>query len=102
MAAVYQGNPQTQLIESCVAYIRFYIANPNFRAVLMFSDKKLPLAERVEKLAPPRQSYDLLRHSGGRSARHRLAFPGPERQPRLFPADVGNPRAGNMLRNNPP
>ena len=52
VAAVYQGDPQTQLIESCVAYIRFYIANPNFRAVLMFSDKKLPLAERAEKLAP--------------------------------------------------
>lgn len=49
---VYRNDPQMQLIESCIAYIRFYIANPNFRAVLMLSDKKLPLAEQVEKLVP--------------------------------------------------
>lgn len=49
--AVYP-EPKTCLIESCLAYIRFCIANPHFRAVLLLSGKKLPLGERVEKLVP--------------------------------------------------
>ena len=48
VAAVYQS-PKTCLVESCIAYIRFCIANPHFRAVLMLSGRKLPLGERVEK-----------------------------------------------------
>ena len=47
VAAVY-SNPKTCLAEICIAYIRFCIANPHFRAVLMLSGRKLPLAERVE------------------------------------------------------
>ncbi|MBQ7123400.1 MAG: TetR/AcrR family transcriptional regulator [Oscillospiraceae bacterium] len=49
VAAVHQ-NPKTCLVESCIAYIRFCIANPHFRAVLMLSGKNLPLAQRVKKL----------------------------------------------------
>ena len=48
VAAVY-SNSKTCLVEICIAYIRFCIANPHFRAVLMLSGRKLPLAERVEK-----------------------------------------------------
>ena len=44
------SEPKTCLVESCVAYIRFCIANPHFRAVLMLSGKGLPLSERIEKL----------------------------------------------------
>lgn len=47
VAAVY-SDPKTCLVEICIAYIRFCIANPHFRAVLMLSGRKLPLAERVE------------------------------------------------------
>ncbi len=50
--AVYEGDPQGQLIEVCIAYIRFCIANPHFRAVLMLSGRDLPLAERVKRLLP--------------------------------------------------
>ena len=48
VAAVY-SDPKTCLVEVCIAYIRFCIANPHFRAVLMLSGRKLPLAERVKK-----------------------------------------------------
>lgn len=51
VAAVYP-EPKTCLAESCMAYIRFCIANPHFRAVLMLSGKNLPLAERVGELIP--------------------------------------------------
>ena len=44
--------PKEQLVESCLAYIRFCIANPHFRAVLMLSGRRLPLADTVERLMP--------------------------------------------------
>ena len=52
VAAVYAGDAKAQLIESCMAYIRFCIANPHFQAVLMLADGNLPLAERVRRLVP--------------------------------------------------
>lgn len=48
VAAVY-SDPKTRLAEICIAYIRFCIANPHFRAVLMLSGRKLPLGKRVEE-----------------------------------------------------
>lgn len=44
--------PDEQLIESCLAYIRFCIANPHFRAVLMLAGRALPLADTVDRLLP--------------------------------------------------
>jgi len=49
VTAVYP-DPKTCLTEICIAYIRFCIANPHFRAVLMLSGRKLPLGERVKNL----------------------------------------------------
>ena len=49
VAAVY-CEPKICLSEICIAYIRFCIANPHFRAVLMLSGRNLPLAKRVEEL----------------------------------------------------
>ncbi len=46
------NEPKICLMECCVAYIRFCIANPHFRAVLLLSEKDLPLGERVKKLIP--------------------------------------------------
>lgn len=51
VAAIY-SDPKTCLVEICIAYIRFCIANPHFRAVLLLSEKNLPLGERVKKLIP--------------------------------------------------
>ncbi len=45
-------DPKEQLVESCLAYIRFCIANPHFRAILMLSGRRLPLADTVERLIP--------------------------------------------------
>lgn len=44
------SNPKTRLVEICIAYVRFCIANPHFRAILMLSGRKLPLAERTKEL----------------------------------------------------
>jgi AcrR family transcriptional regulator len=44
--------PKICLTECCLAYIRFCIANPHFCAVLLLSEKTLPLGERVKKLVP--------------------------------------------------
>lgn len=44
------SDPKICLVEICIAYIRFCIANPHFRAVLMLSKGDLPLAKRVEEL----------------------------------------------------
>lgn len=34
VASVFKDDVKKQLIETCVAYVKFWIANPNFRAVL--------------------------------------------------------------------
>lgn len=44
--------PTEQMVESCLAYIRFCIANPHFRAVLMLAGRALPLADTVGHLLP--------------------------------------------------
>lgn len=49
VSAVYK-DPKIRIAEICIAYIRFCIANPHFRAVLMLSGRELPLAERITKL----------------------------------------------------
>ena len=46
VSAVY-SDPKTGTVEICIAYIRFCIANPHFRAVLMLSGRSLPLAKRI-------------------------------------------------------
>ena len=50
VTAVYEGDPRRQLVESGIAYIRFCLANPHFRAVLMLSGGTLPLADTVSTL----------------------------------------------------
>lgn len=44
--------PKKCIAECCMAYIRFCIANPHFRSVLLLSGKDLPLGIRVGKLIP--------------------------------------------------
>lgn len=52
VADVFEAEPRRQLVESCVAYIRFCLANPHFRAVMTLSDGSLPLADTMELLLP--------------------------------------------------
>ena len=37
--SLFEGDIRKQLIEVCVAYIRFWVANPNYRSVLAASEK---------------------------------------------------------------
>ena len=37
--SLYQGDLRRQLTEVCIAYIRFWVANPNYRSILALSEK---------------------------------------------------------------
>ena len=37
--SVFDGNERKQIVESCISYIRFWIANPHFRSVLMMNNQ---------------------------------------------------------------
>ncbi len=41
VASIFEGDIKKQLTEICVAYVKFWIANPNFRAVLMLRTDSL-------------------------------------------------------------
>ena len=41
VASIFEGDIKKQLTEICVAYVKFWIANPNFRAVLMLRSDSL-------------------------------------------------------------
>ena len=47
--SLFEGDPRKQLIEVCVAYIRFWVANPNYRSVLAVSEKSLDEKQAGER-----------------------------------------------------
>lgn len=47
--SLFEGDAQKQLTEVCVAYIRFWVANPNYRSVLTASDKTLDEKQAGER-----------------------------------------------------
>lgn len=47
---IFKGDPKKQLTESGIAYIRFCLANPHFRAIMTLSNDSLPLKETVKPL----------------------------------------------------
>lgn len=50
IAEIYKGDPKKQLTESGIAYIRFCLANPHFRAIMTLSEDTLPLKNTVREL----------------------------------------------------
>lgn len=50
IAQIFADNPKKQLTESCIAYIRFCLANPHFRAIMTLSEDTLPLKSCVRPL----------------------------------------------------
>lgn len=52
VAEVFREDPRRQLSESCIAYLRFSLANPHFRAVLPLSKAELPLSDTIATLLP--------------------------------------------------
>ena len=47
---IFKDNPKKKLVESGVAYIRFCLANPHFRAIMTISEETLPLKSTVQPL----------------------------------------------------
>lgn len=39
--AVFEGDIKKQITETCITYIKFWIANPHFRSVLMTGEKRM-------------------------------------------------------------
>lgn len=50
VAEIYKSDPKRILVESGIAYIRFCLANPHFRAILTLSEDTLPLKNTVKPL----------------------------------------------------
>ncbi len=47
---IYKDDPKKKLVESGIAYIRFCLANPHFRAIMTISEETLPLKAIVKPL----------------------------------------------------
>ncbi|MBR5187130.1 MAG: hypothetical protein IKW18_01555, partial [Clostridia bacterium] len=41
----FENDPARQLTEICIAYVRFWVANPNYRSVLSASEKEMRITE---------------------------------------------------------
>ena len=50
IAEIFKDKPKEQLVESGIAYIRFCLANPHFRAIMTLSEETLPLKSTVSPL----------------------------------------------------
>ncbi|MBQ7386443.1 MAG: TetR family transcriptional regulator [Ruminococcus sp.] len=50
VAEIFESDPKKQLVESGIAYIRFCLANPHFRAIMTLSEDTLPLKNTVKPL----------------------------------------------------
>lgn len=50
VAEIYKDDPKKRLVESGIAYIRFCLANPHFRAIMILSEDTLPLKNTVKPL----------------------------------------------------
>lgn len=50
VAQIYTDDPKKKLTESAVAYIRFCLANPHFRAIMTLSEDSLPLKNTIKPL----------------------------------------------------
>ena len=43
--SLFENDPARQLTEICIAYVRFWVANPNYRSVLSASEKEMRISE---------------------------------------------------------
>lgn len=50
VADIFKDDPKRRLTESGLAYIKFCLANPHFRAILTLSEETLPLRSTVRPL----------------------------------------------------
>ena len=57
---IYSSDKRKLLVEMCIAYIRFWIANPNFRAVLMMGENIEKSGDRSFRIKAGRQISDTI------------------------------------------
>lgn len=48
--SLFEGDVRKQLVEVCVAYVRFWVANPNYRSVLITSEKELDKTKKTTSM----------------------------------------------------
>lgn len=46
---IFEGDPQKQIEELAAAYIRFWIANPNFRSILLLNPRQMDAAQKAAR-----------------------------------------------------
>lgn len=47
---LFQDDIRRQLVEVCIAYVRFFVANPNYRSVLMTSEMELDKTKKENSM----------------------------------------------------
>lgn len=60
--SLFEGDVERQIIEICLAYIRFWVANPNYRSVLTASEKALGKERANEKAKNSEDLEKLIRN----------------------------------------
>ena len=60
--SLFEGDVERQIIEICLAYIRFWVANPNYRSVLTASEKALGKERANEKTKNSEDLEKLIRN----------------------------------------
>ena len=57
--SLFESDPLRQFTEVCVAYVRFWVANPNYRSILAMSEKEPECAEKSVSVADMIRKYCL-------------------------------------------
>ena len=60
---IYEDNPQKQITEICISYIKFWLANPNFRSVLMMGNEELIQSHEISPLTQVTKNLILKHYS---------------------------------------
>ena len=55
--SLFDNDPLRRLTEVCVAYVRFWVANPNYRSILAMSEKEPERAEKSVSVADMVRKY---------------------------------------------
>ncbi len=60
---IYENEPQKQISEICISYIKFWLANPNFRSVLMMGNEELSNVKEISPLTQVTKNLILKHYS---------------------------------------
>ena len=69
---IFENDPQQQITELCMAYIKFWIANPNFRSILLMNPRQMDEAQKSAKADIDKTMIDLILAYSANDAPKRL------------------------------